>query len=497
MRLRLVHTLSLLLLSSVLIAVAALGGLVAWNLRNGFNDYLATRDIERLEKFAAIVERSVQQAGSADALGEGRIGMRAVMDEFLQGESLRRPAAAVDTDPNRAAPGAALPNDAPPGARGPQRGSPEAFQWRVWVVDVNGQTLLGRAQPGPAGRDVDRPIRSQGRVVAWARMRPTQPALGGVEAHFLRSQYVRILAVSAMLAALALACAVWVARRWSSPLLAVKEATARIARGQFDVRLADARLSRRSDEIGDVVRNVNRMAESLQSLDKSRRRLIADISHELRTPLTVLRGHAEALVDGVRPLGPESMLILRDEVSRLEALVEDLHLLALSDLQALPCHFEACDAMALVTEVQRRFDPRAAAADVSLRVECASMPSVPVRWDRARIAQVLGNLVENSLRYTDAPGHVLIHLRLDSPHVVLVVEDSAPGVSDADMPRLFEPLFRADRARSRHSGGSGLGLAICAAIVRAHGGRIAAVPSTLGGLGIKITLPVTAGEPAA
>lgn len=497
MRLRLVHTLSLLLLSSVLIAVAALGGLVAWNLRNGFNDYLATRDIERLEKFATIVERSVEQAGGADALAERRIGMRAVMDEFLQGEGQRRPAGAADADPGRTTADAAAPADAPPGPRGPPRGSPEAFQWRVWVVGLDGQIWLGRAQPGPIARDVDRPIRNQGRVIAWARMRPTVAALGGVEAHFLRTQYVGILAVSAILAALALACAGWVARRWSSPLLAVKEATARIARGQFDVRLGDARLGRRGDEIGDVVRNVNRMAESLQRLDNSRRRLIADISHELRTPLTVLRGHAEALLDGVRPLGPESMLILRDEITRLEALVEDLHLLALSDLQALQCRFDACDAMALVAEVKRRFDPRAAAADVALRVESASLPSLPVHWDHARVAQVLGNLVDNSLRYTDAPGHVLIHLQLDSQRVVLVVEDSAPGVSEADLPRLFEPLFRADPARSRHNGGSGLGLAICAAIVRAHGGDIAVAPSTLGGLAVKITLPVTAAEPAA
>jgi two-component system sensor histidine kinase BaeS len=494
MRLRLVHTLSLLLLSSVVIAVAALGGLVAWNLRNGFNDYLATRDIERLEKFAAIVERSVQDAGGADALVQRRIGMRVVMDEFLQGEGQRRPADAANPDQARFEPDAAAADGAPPGPRGPQRGPPEAFQWRVWVVGLDGQTLLGRAQPGPPGRDVERPIRSQGRVIAWARMRPTVPALGGVEAHFLRSQYVRILAVSAMLAALALAGAGWFARRWSSPLLAVKEATARIARGQFDVRLGDVRLSRRGDEIGDVVRNVNRMAESLQRLDTSRRRLIADIAHELRTPLTVLRGHAEALVDGVRPLGPESMLILRDEISRLEALVEDLHLLALSDLKALPCRFDACDALALVAEVKRRFDPRAAAADVVLRVESAAMASLPVRWDHARIAQVLGNLVENSLRYTDAPGSVLIQVRLDAQRVVLLVEDSAPGVSDADLARLFEPLFRADRARSRHSGGSGLGLAICAAIVHAHGGQIAAAASTLGGLAVKITLPMTAAE---
>jgi two-component system sensor histidine kinase BaeS len=103
---------------------------------------------------------------------------------------------------------------------------------------------------------------------------------------------------------------------------------------------------------------------------------------------------------------------------------------------------------------------------------------------------VLSNLVQNSLRYTDAPGRITIDLKSTPGRVQLVLEDSAPGLAPQDMNRIFEPLYRADSARSRHTGGSGLGLAISAALVQAHGGLITAHPSTLGGLRIVVDLPI-------
>jgi two-component system sensor histidine kinase BaeS len=114
-------------------------------------------------------------------------------------------------------------------------------------------------------------------------------------------------------------------------------------------------------------------------------------------------------------------------------------------------------------------------------------------WDPQRIDQLLSNLLENSLRYTDAPGRVAVHLAAGGPgNVTLRIEDSAPGVPEADHAHLFEPLYRADASRSRRLGGSGLGLAICRAIVRSHGGQIEAGSSPLGGLRVVVTLPLHA-----
>jgi two-component system, OmpR family, sensor histidine kinase BaeS len=365
------------------------------------------------------------------------------------------------------------------------------------VVGLDGQTLMRQSSINPDMPFVDRPIRVRGEVVAQARLSLFARVPDAVEARFLRKQYVGILGVAAALMLLAVASAWWLARRWVRPLLAVQDATARIARGETDVRLAGLRQGQgRSDEIGDLVHNVNVMAEGLQRLEGARRRWVADISHELRTPLAVLRGEIEALVDGVRPMHHQAMLSLQEEVLRIGALVDDLHLLALSDLQALPCHFAELDALPFVQHLATRFEGRAQAAGLSLATQLVFETTLPVVWDDARIAQLLSNLLENSLRYTDAPGRIVLAVKRMGDRIVIDIDDSSPSVPAADLPRLFEPLYRADAARSRHRGGSGLGLAICEAIVRSHGGHITASPSALGGLHVQIDLPQAAGAGA-
>jgi two-component system, OmpR family, sensor histidine kinase BaeS len=484
MRLRLVHTLSLLLLSAVLMAVLAMAGVMAWNLKNGFADYLVARDVERLEKFAVLAAQLIEQSGGLAALRERSPNMRELLDEFAQSQGLerRRPAALRDGR----GPGPGGPPKRPP------PGGSDGFGPRLTVVSVEGNAIFDRPMLLNPGSFVDRPIRVRGEVVALARLRESGRVADAVEARFLRTQYLGIFAVSTFLVLLALASAWWLSRRWVRPLQAVQEATARIAQGAFDVRVeATQHEAGRSDEIGDLVRNINQMAEGLQRLESARRRWLADMSHELRTPLAVLRGEIEALVDGVRPLKPEAVLSLREEVIQLGSLVNDLHLLAMSDLEALPCQFTDMDAIIVIRQLMQRFDGRATATGLALSMELPELNVLPVCWDPTRIGQLLGNLLENSFRYTDAPGCVVLSLKQDGDRAVITIDDSAPGVSATDLPYLFAPLYRADAARSRHRGGSGLGLAICEAIVRSHRGRIDATLSALGGLRVRIELPVS------
>jgi two-component system sensor histidine kinase BaeS len=112
-----------------------------------------------------------------------------------------------------------------------------------------------------------------------------------------------------------------------------------------------------------------------------------------------------------------------------------------------------------------------------------------VRWDAQRIEQLLGNLLDNSLRYTDAPGRVVVAIHVAERQALITVDDSAPSVAQHDLSRIFEPLYRADASRSRKAGGSGLGLAICEQIAKAHHGAIHATTSPLGGLQFTLCLP--------
>ncbi|MCV2420207.1 ATP-binding protein [Paucibacter sp. DJ2R-2] len=514
MRLRLVHSLSLLLLAVVSLTVLGMGGVMAWNLSRGFNDYLQAREVDRLERLAELTSDLLQQDGAGlDGFLRSRVTLRGLLDELARREGLNPGGRALPMQPGLP-PALAGEPPPPPWRRLREREGPppppppaeDGFGGRVGLYSLQGELLLGRPQAegrrgarppwalerGPGDRMVERavygPAAGAERVpVAWLRLRLPKPLPDSVDALFLRRQYQGIAVVAVLMLGLALLGAWWLTRRWSQALLAVQDATARIAQGELSVRLPDPG---RSDEIGDVLRNINRMAAGLQALEGTRRRWIADISHELRTPLSVLRGEIEALIDGVRPLSTTALQSLREEVLQLASLVDDLHLLAMADLGALPCRRVDSDAQVLLQRLLQRYAPRAAAAGLDLQPG-KTWPSgpVPVFWDPVRIEQLLGNLLENSLRYTDAPGRIVLDLSLQGEQLLLTVDDSAPGVAAADVGRLFEPLYRADAARSRHLGGSGLGLAICAAIAQAHGGRLSAGASSLGGLQVTLSLP--------
>jgi two-component system sensor histidine kinase BaeS len=488
MRIRLVHTQAILLISAVLIAVLAMGALSAWNLRNGFSDYLATRDVERLEQFALLVSENAERAGGIGALESDPLVLSELFHQFgrMQGSPALK--ALQEAMPSPEGGGLFSPRPRPRPID-----SIDAFKDRVAIYGLDGHSRLGKALPQDARDTVERPVLIGNEVVALVRMVKLKPVPNDVEVRFLNTQYQSIAAMACVLLLIALVGAFWVSGHWVRPLIAVQSATEKIAQGDFDTRLQVTR----SDEIGDAMRNINQMAQGLKKLEGARRQWIADMSHELRTPLTVLRGEIDALVEGVIAQTPQAMLSLREEVLKLNALVDDLHLLAMADLKALPCYFEEVDAAQLLEGIVQRFALRATRAGLTLEWKANLELPMMVRWDAKRIEQLVGNLLDNSLRYTDAPGLVVVTLRSDDATMVVIdVEDTAPSVSALDLPRIFEPLYRADASRDRSTGGSGLGLAICEQIAKAHQGTIRAESSLLGGVLFQLVLPRNGDESA-
>lgn len=219
-----------------------------------------------------------------------------------------------------------------------------------------------------------------------------------------------------------------------------------------------------------------------------RRDFMADISHELRTPLAVLRGELEAIQDGVRQFTPDSVASLQAEVGTLTKLVDDLHQLSMSDEGALAYQKSSLDLIPLLEVASGSFRERFASRGLTLQL---SLPdSMTVFGDRDRLMQLFNNLLENSLRYTDSGGGLYISAEQRERMVLLTFADSAPGVSDEQLQKLFERFYRTEGSRNRASGGSGLGLAICVNIVQAHNGLIRAAHSPFGGVSITVELPL-------
>jgi len=245
----------------------------------------------------------------------------------------------------------------------------------------------------------------------------------------------------------------------------------------------------RRDELGQLVDDFNAMAATLEQAETARRSFLADVSHELRTPLAILRGELEALQDGVRSLTPEALKSLQAEVGALAALVDDLHELADADVGRAQYERRDVDIAGLLRATLYAFRERFAAR--ALDVDTSGVPAerVVVVGDARRLTQLFNNLFENTLRYTDEGGRIEVGLQTPNDDVELDVRDSAPGVAEHLLPRLFERLFRVEASRNRALGGRGLGLALCRSIVEMHGGDIRASASALGGLRIVVRLP--------
>ncbi len=239
-----------------------------------------------------------------------------------------------------------------------------------------------------------------------------------------------------------------------------------------------------------ICRDVTR----LKQLEDVRREFVANVSHELRTPLAIFQGYLENLLDNPdipRPDLLEVLEILRRHSTRLNLLVEDLlDLTRLESRTEFLC-LEPIEPQALVSDVAIDWQLHAKKKGIHFSAECAEN-TPEFEADAVRIEQVLNNLVENALKYTDSGGSVRLHVGPCANGVEFRVEDTGAGIPPQDLPHIFERFYRADKARTREQGGTGLGLSIVKHITQLHGGTIRA-DSTYGkGTTVTVVIPTTA-----
>lgn len=434
----------------------------SWSFDRGFVEYINRADEARLQPLVATLARKYDEQGGWDWIAGERERWIALVREQL---GLSLPPGIDAGEGGRDAKGGGLPLTIDP---------------RLLLFDAQGRQLAGRSEL--AERALRRPIVARGRTVGYLGYVPRMHLLQSIERVYLSRQHVTFAALAAamLIASLALGAGVsyWLTRR----IRQLAEAAQALAAGHYDRRLP----ARGHDELAQLGRDFNALAEALDAARRARRQWIADIAHELRTPLSVLRAEIEALQDGVRPLDQVAVGSLAGEAARLARLVEDLHTLSLSDLGALTYFKEPVDVAEVVADV---FEPqRRSLAQQGLALQL-DLQSATVLGDGERLAQLFANLLQNSTRYTDAPGTIAVRVRSSGEKVLVDWEDSAPGIPEAELPRLTERLYRVEGSRSRNGGGSGLGLAIVAALVQAHGGTLAASASSLGGLRMQLEFP--------
>jgi len=286
--------------------------------------------------------------------------------------------------------------------------------------------------------------------------------------HFI-STLNRLLQISAVIAMLlALGLGILIARQLSTPIKRVTVAARQIADGNLKERVVEKSTT---TEIVELTDTVNSMADSLEKQEALRKRLTADVAHELRTPLATLQSHIEAILDGVWEMDAERLNLCHEETVRLAKIVQSLEELTRYDQENTKLNKTTINLNGLVEKVAKTFEAEFLRKGVDLSLELPAKLST-LAVDEDKMTQALINLVSNSLKFTPQGGTVTMSVADEGKEYCITVADTGVGISEEDMPYIFERFFRADLSRNKKTGGSGIGLAIVKSIVEAHGGRV-------------------------
>jgi len=308
-----------------------------------------------------------------------------------------------------------------------------------------------------------------GTVIVASLATPDAQSLAGA---YLREVNRAILLAVAVAGVIALALGGLLFFHLTAPVRQLTAAAEAIAAGDLSQRVS----VRSGDELGELAGAFNIMTENLATSEAQRRQMVADVAHELRTPLSVLQANLEAMQDGVLPVDAAQLASLHEETTLLARLVADLRLLSLAEAGQLKLELREADLRELIGRAAERLQPAAEAKAVALEIDTA--PDLPkVRVDADRFTQMIGNLVDNALRYTPGGGRITLTAGwggVSAPprRPTVTVIDTGSGILPDDLPHVFDRFYRGDKSRTRASGGSGLGLAIVKQLAEAHGGRV-------------------------
>lgn len=281
----------------------------------------------------------------------------------------------------------------------------------------------------------------------------------------------------------------WLARHIASPVRDLRDAARRLAGGDFTARVPRS-TSNRTDEIGELGHEFNRMADYIETLLGAHKQLVRDVSHELRSPLARLNVALGLARRETPPSAGESLDRIEREAERLNVMIGELLTLSMLEHTHDALERENFDLGILLAEIARDADYEARAANK--RVELAAPVLIFLDGHQEMLRRAFENVIRNGIRYTDPGTAVEIRLVNGNAEEILVeIRDHGPGVPETSLQDIFRPFFCLSTARDRISGGTGIGLAITERTIRAHSGTVTAYNHAQGGLVVSLRIPVT------
>ncbi len=463
-------------------------GIMRFFVARNFTEFVHKESLERLDDLTAELSNEYQQHNGWQRLKDNPKIWRRLMRSALPHKKFDRFGPPRENDDFR--------QERPPRAKGrsPVESArhkppppPAAFLRRgLSLFDANKQFVAGKYSGYGTANYSLREITSDGQTIGWLGLHRKELVSHPKVGKFLKQQTRAFLLIGGGILLLAAAVALILSKHLLAPINQLTAGTRALASRKFETRIQ----VRTQDELGQLAQDFNRMADHLKRYEDMRQQWITDISHELRTPIAILKGEIEAMQDGVRNLDRDALESLKTEVAFLNKLVEDLHLLSRADMQSLTNQKNPVAPLEILGNAIDTFRNRLKDQQINLEYTFISEEKIIIAGDADWLTRLFFNLFENTLKYTDSPGKLVIRCDCTDRDLLIIIEDSGPGVPVEALPRLFDRLYRVEKSRSRSLGGSGLGLSICKEIVASHGGEIQAARSTLGGLLIRMTFPL-------
>lgn len=469
------------ILSVHLIVYVAMYSIGRYNFDRGFLEYISRIEERQVPALVDGLKNFYKQTGSWDPIRKDFSKFGDLIRESI--ESAVDPAINISGNGIQGRPGPSIgfsPND--------WYYTSEYSPARPYLalLDTNRSIIWGSADALPEANL--NPIDVRGEVVGYLAVTSRQVLSEQADLLFSEQQKDTFFLFALFLGIISALIAFPLSTFMVRPVRDLVQGTRQLADGDYDSRIP----VRGSDELTQLSADFNLLADTLDQNRNARQQWIADISHELRTPLSILQGELESIQDGIRPMTPDTINSLHHEVVHLNALVNDLHELSMSDQGALIYEKDNIDLVATfeVSNDMNKHLLKKHDITHSLNINTFSPGNtVMISGDENRLLQLFDNLFQNTCRYTNKGGKLNINIREKVKHVVIDWFDSEPGVTDEDLAHIFDRLYRVDDSRNRREGGSGLGLAICKNIIEAHDGTIRAEHSSLGGLKLIIQLP--------
>ncbi len=311
------------------------------------------------------------------------------------------------------------------------------------------------------------PLEIEGELVGWLVPAPTQRPRNNTQQNFLGTVQDGLIISSIVTLLIALVLGGFLIQSFTRPIRKLAGATEMVAGGELGFQVdIDSK-----DELGKLASSFNSMSADLEKSDLARKQMTADIAHDLRTPLTIMQGYTEAMSEGKMAGSQEIYQVMHQQAKHLNYLIDDLKTLSLLDAEELSFQIQNIDPSNVLQQVESAFAPLAREKGINFSL-IANQKLPRLELDPDRLTQILGNLINNAIQVLSSGGEIEISASQERENLLLKVADNGPGISDENLPLIFDRSFRADKSRASENGSSGLGLAITKKLVEAQGGSI-------------------------